>query len=124
MLASSLAEVLRAGLIQLSQAKLSAISKNEKMEAIYNYLSGPEFKQKVEAIVESFKAMKEDLGQEKRAMTRIWAKREKQIERVIMNTAGMYGDMQGIIGASLPQIKMLEIGTENETEIEEGEEIT
>lgn len=125
MLAGSLAEVLRTGLIQLSQAKLSAIGKNEKMEVLYNYLSGPEFKQKVEAIVESFKSMKEDLDHEKRAMTKIWAKREKQIERVITNTASMYGDMQGIVGASLPQIKMLEIGTEDETEeFTEGEEIT
>ena len=60
--------------------------------------------------------MKEDLDKEKRAMTTIWAKREKQIERVIMNTAGMYGDMQGIIGASMPEIKMLEIGTEEGAE--------
>ena len=115
-LAGSLAEVLRIGLIQVSQTKLSAVGKNEKMEVLYNYLSGSEFKQKVEAIVEAFKAMKEDLDKERRAMTSIWAKREKQIERVIMNTAGMYGDMQGIIGASLPQIKMLEIGTDEEDE--------
>src|SRR3989338_3115152 len=89
-LACSLAEILRTGLIQVSQTKLSAVGKNEKMEAIYNYLSGPGFKQKVEAIVEAFKTMKEDLDKEKRAMTSIWAKREKQIERVIMNTAGMW----------------------------------
>ena len=115
-LACSLAEILRTGLIKVSQTKLSAVGKNEKMEAIYNYLSGPGFKQKVEAIVEAFKTMKEDLDKEKRAMTSIWAKREKQIERVIMNTAGMYGDMQGIIGASMPEIKMLEIGTEEGAE--------
>jgi hypothetical protein len=79
----------------------------------------------VEAIVESFKSMKEDLDHEKRAMTKIWAKREKQIERVITNTARMYGDMQGIIGASLPQIKMLELEVGDKTEeINEGEEIT
>ncbi len=115
-LAGSLAEVLRTGLMQVFQAKLSAVGKNEKMEVLYNYLSGPEFKQKVEAIVETFKSMKEDLDKEKRSITKIWAQRGKQIERVIMNTAGMYGDMQGIIGASLPQIKMLELGAEDETE--------
>ena len=59
--------------------------------------------------MESFKSMKEDLDQEKRAMTKMWAKREKQIERIVNNTVGMYGDMQGIIGASLPQIKSLEL---------------
>lgn len=73
------------------------------------YLSGPEFKQKVEAIVEAFKSMKEDLEQEKRAMLRIWNKREKEIERVITNTVVMYGDLQGIIGTSMPKIKMLEL---------------
>lgn len=122
-LAGSLAEALRTGLIQVSQTKLSAVGKNEKMEVLYNYLSGSEFKQKVEAIVESFKSMKEDLDEEKRAMIKRWAKREKQIERVIINTAGMYGDMQGIIGASLPQIKMLELEAGNEEGFN-NEEIT
>ncbi|MBU4320617.1 MAG: DUF2130 domain-containing protein [Nitrospinae bacterium] len=124
-LSGSLAEVLRTGLIQVSQAKLSAVGKNEKMEVLYNYLSGPEFKQKVEAIVETFKSMKEDLDQEKRAIIKNWAKREKQIERVITNTAVMYGDLQGIIGASLPQIKLLELEREEETgESFKDEEIT
>ncbi|MEW6215586.1 MAG: DUF2130 domain-containing protein, partial [Nitrospirota bacterium] len=106
-LAGCLAGALRSGLIQVSQARMAAVSKDEKMEVLYKYLSGPEFKQKVEAIVEAFKSMKEDLEQEKRAMLRIWSKREKEIERVITNTVGMYGDMQGIIGTSMPKIKML-----------------
>jgi len=109
MLAGSLATALRAGLIQVFQARMATVSKDEKMEVLYKYLSGPEFKQKVEAIVEAFKSMKEDLEQEKRAMLRIWNKREKEIERVITNTVGVYGDMQGIIGTSMPKIKMLEL---------------
>ena len=108
-LAGHLAEALRVGLIQVAQSRSAAVGKGEKMEAIYGYLSGPEFKQKIEAIVESFRAMKADLDREKNAMTRIWAKREKQIERVVTNTIRMYGDMQGIIGASLPEIKALEL---------------
>ena len=109
LLSSPLSSVLRASLIELAQHKLSIIGKNEKMDVLYNYLSGPEFRQRIEAIVESFKSMKEDLDQEKRATMKIWAKREKQIERIVNNTAGMYGDIQGIIGASLPQIKSLEL---------------
>jgi len=115
-LAAGLAEVLRSGLTQLALAKLSALGKGEKMEVVYNYLSGPHFRQRVEGIVEAFNTMKNDLDQEKRAITRSWAKREKQIERVITNTAGMYGDVQGIIGASLPEITLLELN-------EGGEEI-
>lgn len=114
LLSIALASVLRTGLIELAQHKLSIVGKSEKMEVLYNYLSGQEFRQRIEAIVESFKSMKEDLDQEKRAMIKMWSKREKQIERIVNNTVGMYGDMQGIIGASLPQIKSLELidGTE------------
>lgn len=107
--AIGLATALRASLIQLAQARSALVGKSEKMELIYNYLSGPEFRQKVEAIVESFVAMKEDLDTEKRSMEKVWGKREKQIQRVIENTAHMYGDLQGIIGASLPEIKVLEL---------------
>jgi hypothetical protein len=108
-LAGCVADTLRENLTQVSLARLSAVGKNEKMEAIYGYLSGPEFRQRVEGIVEAFRAMREDLESEKRAMMRIWAKREKQIERVTTNTTGMYGDMQGIIGSTLPEIKLLEL---------------
>jgi len=81
----------------------------EKMEAIYNYLTGSEFRQRIEAIVEAFRSMREDLEHEKRAMMKIWSKREKQIERVLDNTARMYGDMQGIM-PTLPEINALELG--------------
>jgi len=96
-------------LIEVYQARTALVGKNEKMEIIYKYLSGSEFRQRVEAIVESFVTMKEDLEAEKRAMEKAWAKREKQIQRVVQNTAGMYGDLQGIIGASLPEIKILQL---------------
>jgi hypothetical protein len=107
--AMGLARVLRQGLIQLAHARRALVGRNTKMEAIYNYLSGPEFKQRVEAIVGSFVSMQEDLSAERRAMERAWAKRDKQISRVIENTAQMYGDLQGMIGASLPEIKVLEL---------------
>lgn len=106
-----LATSLRLNLIQVAQIKQSIIGQNEKMEAMYHYLSGSEFKQKVEGIVEAFSSMQKDLNAEKRAMEKIWSKREKQIDRVIKNTIRMYGDMQGIVGAALPQIKMMELTT-------------
>lgn len=108
-LSIALASVLRTSLIDLAQLKSSLVGKSEKMEVLYNYLSGSEFRQRIEAIVESFQSMKEDLEQEKRAMVKMWAKREKQIERVVTNTVGMYGDMEGIIGTSLPHIRSLEL---------------
>ena len=105
----ALAVALRANLIEVTSVKQSTVGKAEKMEAIYNYLSGTEFKQKVEAIVEAFATMHSDLAKEKAAMEQLWGKREQQIKKVMINTARMYGDMQGIIGASLPVIKSLEL---------------
>lgn len=106
---------LRAGILQLSHVQNALAGKGEKMELIYRYLSGPEFRHRVEAIVETFVAMKGDLDSEKRATERTWAKREKQIERVIHNTSGMYGDLQGLIGASLSPIPSLELSPEAKT---------
>ncbi len=101
-------------LTELSQAKHALVGQGEKMEIMYEYLSGPQFKAKVEGIVSAFQGMKEDLDKEKRAFQRIWNKREQQIERVIMNTSGMYGDLQGIIGAGLATIPSLELHDELE----------
>jgi hypothetical protein len=123
-LAMGLALALRANLIEVAIAKQSAVGKAEKMEAIYNYLSGTEFKQKVEAIVEAFVTMHSDLAKEKAAMEKLWGKREQQIKKVVISTARMYGDMQGIIGASLPEIKSLELKSLiDETEVIKTEEI-
>ena len=107
--AISLASALRAGLLEIAAAKRSMDGRSDKMELLYNYLSGQEFRHRVEGIVESFSTLKKDLDAEKRAVQKTWAKREKQLERAVMNTAGMYGDLSGIIGASLPAIEQLEL---------------
>ncbi|PIQ77870.1 hypothetical protein COV81_05905 [Candidatus Peregrinibacteria bacterium CG11_big_fil_rev_8_21_14_0_20_41_10] len=112
--ALSLVAALRLHLTQLSQVKQSLVGKDEKMELLYNYLSGSEFRNRMENIVSAFTGMKGDLETEKRSMQRIWSKREKEIERVVMSTTGMYGDLQGIVGASLPAIKSLELPSGDE----------
>ena len=76
----------------------------EELELIYQYLSGPRFRRRIEAIVEKFSSMQTDLERERKAMTRLRAKREEQIRGVIESTVGMYGDLQGITGSSLEDI--------------------
>ncbi len=120
-LAACLAHALRTGLIEVAAAKLSVMGKNEKMEMLYEYLSGPAFRQQIEAMVEAFTTMQQDLKKEKTAMEKIWAKREKQIERVVRNITRMYGGMEGIIGRSMPEIAMMELKALSEADgIEEG----
>ena len=107
--AKGLAMALRSGLIEVGKNKLASVGRVEKMELVYNYLSSQEFQRCVEGIVEAFVTMQTDLESEKRSMTRIWNKREKQIDRAISNTAGLYGDLQGIIGASMPVVEGLSL---------------
>ena len=69
----------------------------------------PRFRHRVEAIVEKFSEMHVDLDRERKAMTRLWAKREAQIQGVIQSTVGLYGDLQGIAGKVFPEIDGLEL---------------
>lgn len=78
-------------------------AKREELELIYQYLSG-RFRRRIEAIIEKFSSMQTDLERERKAMTRLRAKREEQIRGVIESTVGMYGDFQGITGTSLEDI--------------------
>jgi hypothetical protein len=79
------------------------------MEMIYQYMTGPRFRQRVQAIVEAFSSMQEDLDKEKKAITKQWAKREEQIDRVMRSTVGMYGDLQGIAGKTVQEIEGLDL---------------
>jgi hypothetical protein len=87
-----------------------AVSKNEKADVIFHYLTGIEFRQRIEAIVETFSEMKSELDKERRMYERSYAKREKQLQVVLLNTSGMYGDLQGLIGTSMQTIPALEAG--------------
>lgn len=103
------AVTLRHTLIEVASARQTSEGQQTKMEMVYQYLTGPRFRQRVQAIVEAFSSMQEDLDKEKKAITKQWAKREEQIERVMQSTVGMYGDLQGIAGKTLQEIEGLEI---------------
>jgi hypothetical protein len=115
-----LAAALREQLTAISRERTASTGKSEKMEALYQYLAGDEFKQKIVGIIDAFKSMREQLDRERRAMEKNWKQREKEIERVIKNTAGLYGDMQGIIGGEIPVIPALELDDEEAKQLPEG----
>jgi hypothetical protein len=109
--AMSLAAVLRMQLVQIANARAAADGAKQKSEILYEYVAGStEFRHRVEAIAEAFIGMQNGLQEEKRAAQRQWAKREKQIEQVISNTAGMYGELQALTG--LPDIPALTAGSQ------------
>lgn len=103
------ASLLRQSVIEIASVRHAGEGQQTKTQLLYQYLTGTHFRQRVEAIVEAFSTMQEDLAREKKAITRQWAKREKQLENVAIATAGMYGDLQGIAGKTLKEIGGLDL---------------
>lgn len=103
-----LACALRLNLIQIAMAKRAMEGKKDKKDILYSYMSGTEFRLRVEAIIDAFTNMQVEIEKEKRYFSNKWARDEKNIRQVIDNTYGMHGDLKGIVGNSLPQIKGLD----------------
>jgi hypothetical protein len=103
-----LAAALRYSLLEIASARQVQEGQETKMELVYQYLTSPRFKHRIEAIVEKITDMHADLERERKAMTRLWAKREAQIQGVIASTVGMCGDLQGIAGKALQEIEGLD----------------
>jgi hypothetical protein len=114
----SLVFVLRQILLKSQSEKAVQENKSDKMGLLYNYLTGTQFRQQLEAIVEGFSTMKSELDREKRAMKKIWKEREVQIEKVIDNTIDMYGSIRGIAGNAIAPIQTLELGDDDEKLLE------
>jgi hypothetical protein len=103
-----LAVALRQSLIEIATLRRATDGHHTKMESIYQYLTGTRFRERIEAVVETFTDMQADLERERKAMTRLWAKREQQLNTVIASSAGLYGDLQGIAGQDLLEIERLD----------------
>ncbi len=117
-----LSSVLRESVIQLSKVVSSQEGKGDKMHMLYDYLTSNTFRMQVEAIVEGFSSMKNALEAEKRSMQRIWKEREKQIEKVIINTIDMYGSIKGIAGSAIQSVQALELDQGLSKELSETED--
>lgn len=111
-----LAIIARTNLIELARQKRLGESGNETRDILYRYLTSTQFRQRVEAIADGIVKMKGDIDSERRSMERQWAKRSKEIERAMSNFSGMFGDLQGIIGTSLPDVRFLSLSEDNRDE--------
>lgn len=99
---------LRQSLIETAETRFAREGQQNKTELVYQYLTGPRFRQRIEAIVEKFTDMRVDLDRERKTMMRLWAKREAQLKEVLDSSAGLYGDLQGIAGKAVPGLELLE----------------
>lgn len=106
----ALSFLLRDSLIKINTAIISQENKGDKMHLLYDYLTGNEFKQQIEAIVEGFVTLKDSISKERIQMEKIWKEREKQLEKVLLNTTHFYGSVKGIAGNAIGDIKALELG--------------
>lgn len=103
-----LAFLLRDSLIKIHTALVSQENKGDKMHMLYNYLTGNEFRQNIEAVTEGFIALRRSIISEKAQMEKIWKEREKQLDKVLLNTTQFYGSIKGIAGSAVNDLKMLE----------------
>jgi hypothetical protein len=108
-LAVGVAAVFRSSLLQLSQYKDLPPETAEKFAVIQRYLGSTEFRHRIEAILEAFQTMSSDLASEKRAAERHWAQREKQLQLVVENVSGMYGELRAVTGPTLARVRRLEL---------------
>lgn len=108
-LATKVAVILRSELIEIESMRLANEGKDKKINILYDYLCGNEFKQRISGMMEAFKDMQSELDRERQAINQLWARREKQIEKFVLHMSGMYGDIKGIIGKGLPEIESLEL---------------
>jgi len=104
----SVAMILRDSLQKIHAVRISQENKGDKMQMLYDYLTGREFRQQMEAIVEGFTSMQDSLIKEKNVTMKLWKEREKQLDKVLENTIGMYGSVKGIAGSAIAEIKQLE----------------
>jgi hypothetical protein len=104
----ALAHVLRDGLIKIHAAMLSQENKGDKMQLLYNYLTGNEFRQQIEAIVEGFVSLKNAITKERIQMEKTWKEREKQLDKVLLHATHFYGSVKGIAGNAVGNIGLLE----------------
>jgi len=105
----ALAVLFRDSLNRIGEVRTAQENRGDKTQLIYEYLTSVEFRQKIEAIVEAFQQMQDDLNKEKAHTMGHWAKREKQIFKVMENTVSLYGDVRGIAGTAIKEIAALEI---------------
>jgi hypothetical protein len=110
---ASVSAIIRNGVLKIYEIQRSEENKGDKMQMLYNYLTGVEFRGQVEAIAEGFLSMKNSINKERIQMEKMWKEREKQLEKVLLSTSGLYGSVKGIAGASVGDIPLLD-GTDNE----------
>ena len=106
----SVAAIIRNSVLQVYEIQKREENKGDKMQLLYNYLTGVEFKGQVESIAEGFMAMRNSITRERMQMEKMWKEREKQLEKVLINTSGLYGSVKGIAGASVGDIPLLDGG--------------
>ncbi|MFO1503179.1 MAG: DUF2130 domain-containing protein [Steroidobacteraceae bacterium] len=104
--AAQLGEALRAGLLDVHKQRLASAGKGEKAEAMYDYITSPQFAQKLKAVHDAFQRMREELEAEKNQTLQRWARRERQLEAGKAALLGVGGELQGLAQQDLPQLEL------------------
>lgn len=103
-----MAETLRVIILESHKLRQANVGRDEKIEQLYNYLASPTFAQRMRTVLDTFSTMQTELESEKRAMQKIWARRQVQIDRASKSMITVVGELQGITMDSLPGLSQIE----------------
>jgi hypothetical protein len=115
--AKALVGVLRDGIIRIFNAARKHENRGDKMHLLYDYLTSNEFAEQWKAVREGFLSMKLSIQKERDAMEKLWKAREKQLEKVLLNTSSIKGSIEGIAGQDTVDLTLL--GDEDDDDDEE-----
>jgi hypothetical protein len=104
----SIAALMRSGIMNMYEIQKSQENKGDKMQMLYDYMTGVEFRGQIASIAEGFKSLRDNITRERMQMEKIWKEREKVLEKVLLSTSGLYGSVKGIAGASLGDVPLLD----------------
>ena len=104
-----LAWALRSPLIESARVSRAGQGRDLKMDVIYEYLTSPQFSERIQRMVETWEELKNQVDKEERAMQRQWKARRKQLANIMNLTIDLYTDFTHILGHEIPQVPGLEL---------------
>ena len=94
-----LMQALRQSVVAVSQARSQAETRDNDASRLYDFVLSTQFQHAMNALVTPVQKMREHHETEKRALQRVWRKRETEIENALENAANIIGSL----AAHVPQ---------------------
>lgn len=94
----ALATMLRQSVLHAHDVTRLHESSDEKVRVLLAYVTGPEFRHRLDSMLDAFTGLQHEQEHQKRVMTQSWAKQEKAVRCLTDSVMGLSGDFAGLAG--------------------------